>query len=252
MRWYVSKHGETKGPFDKTDIIAAITAGQIGPDDTVCQEGTEDWLPVRELGAFAAAVPLKPMEAVVPAAVEPAARAPSVQREALSRRSATGGPNGILWIDRSEKVGRLVLWLVLAAAVLLVPVEYIKQRRVEAELRETVRKEEIQRARTEKERAERSERLSFDSFKPALRFLDNATGRLWFSNVSNRTGVVCVAGVATNPNTKMSTESLPACKVVTAYASNIELAVMFAGGDLRVICKDVTCDLAFKEVPDVK
>jgi len=156
------------------------------------------------------------------------------------------------WIDRSEKVGRLILWLVLAAAVLLVPIEYIKQRRVEAALRETVRKEEVQREKAEKEKAERSERLPFDSFKPALRLLDNATGRLWFSNVSSRTGVVCVAGVATNPTTRMSTESLPACKVVTPYASNIELAVMFAGGDLRVICKDVTCDLAFKEVGDIK
>jgi hypothetical protein len=60
-----------------------------------------------------------------------------------------------------------------------------------------------------------------------------------------------VAGIATNPNTKETSESLPACKVVTPYASNIELTVMFAGGDLRVLCKDVTCGFSFKEIPDV-
>ena len=57
MRWYVSRQGETKGPYDKADIIKAVAAGQIGLDDTLCQEGTQEWLPVRDLGAFAAAAP---------------------------------------------------------------------------------------------------------------------------------------------------------------------------------------------------
>lgn len=158
----------------------------------------------------------------------------------------------MIWIDRFEKIARIILWLVVAAAVLLVPIEYIKQQRVESALREAIRKEDLSRARAEKEKAEKSDRLPLESLRPALRVLDGVTGRLWFSNVSNRTGVVCVAGVATNPNTKQTSESLPACKVVTPYASNIELAVMFAGGDLKVICKDVACDINFKEVPDVK
>lgn len=250
MRWYVSRQGKTQGPYDKADIIAAIGAGKIGPEDTVCQEGTEDWLLVRDLGAFAAAVPAPaPVTSVPQPAKTVTAQRPG---EDVGRVANTERGGAMLWIDRVEKLGRLVLWLVLAAAVLLVPIEYIKQRRAEAGMRELVRKEDLQRAKTEKEKAEKSDRLPFESFRPALQLLDGSAGRLWFSNVSNRSGVVCVAGIATNPSTKQSTESLPACKLVTPYASNIELTVMFAGGDLRVICKDVTCNIGFKEVADVK
>ena len=252
MRWYVSRHGKTKGPYDKADIIAAIGAGQIGPDDTVCQEGTEEWLPVRDLGAFAAAVPVAPLATASQVAAEPTGAPTARAEKAPSRRAVSERPEPMVWIDRCEKVGRFVLWLVLAAAVLLVPIEYIKQQRAESALREAVRKEELLRAKAEKEKAEKSERLPLESMRPALTLLDGATGRIWFSNVSARSGVVCVAGIATNPTTKQTSESLPACKLITPYASNVELTVMFAGGDLRVICKDVTCGFTFKEVPDVK
>jgi hypothetical protein len=85
---------------------------------------------------------------------------------------------------------------------------------------------------------------------PQLMLLDGSTGRLWFTNVSSRAGVVCVVGIATNPTTKTSTESLPACRSITAYATNVEITVMFAGGDLRSVCQGVSCSLRFEDVPD--
>lgn len=161
----------------------------------------------------------------------------------------------MLWIERLEKLGRLLLWLVLAGTIAIVPVAYINARRAETALQETIRKEELQRAKAEKaekEKAEKSERLPLSTVQPALMALDGAKGNLWFTNVSNRSGFLCVVGVATNPSSKQSTESMAACKLVTPYASNIELTVVFAGADLRFICKETTCSLSFKDAPEAK
>jgi hypothetical protein len=161
----------------------------------------------------------------------------------------------MLWIERLEKLGRSVLWLVLAATIVIVPIEYIKTRRAETALQDTIRKEELQRVtaeKAEKEKAERPERLPLSTVEPSLMALDGSTGKLWFTNVSNRRGFLCVVGVATNPSSKQSTESIAGCKPVTPYASNMELPVIFAGADLRFICKDATCSLSFKDAPEAK
>jgi hypothetical protein len=67
MRWYLNRQGKLKGLFEKAKIIEAISAGRIALDDMLCQEGTEEWIPVRDLGAFAAAAPqeAESIEAVV-------------------------------------------------------------------------------------------------------------------------------------------------------------------------------------------
>jgi hypothetical protein len=250
MRWYLSRQGKLKGLFEKAKIIEAISAGRIALDDTLCQEGTEEWIPVRDLGAFAAAAPPAEAEPDATPSNDPSPPVPSQHQES----SRTAGP-GLVWIDRGEKIARLLLWLTLAAATLIVPIEYIKQRRFEAEVRESVRREDGERARrekaaaeAEKAHAEKSIRMSLSG--PELMALDGSTGRLWFTNVSSRAGVVCVVGIATNPTTKASAESLPACKPITAYATNVEIAVMFAGSELRSVCQGVTCSLRFQDVPD--
>ncbi|MES1184507.1 MAG: DUF4339 domain-containing protein [Myxococcales bacterium] len=250
MRWYLSRQGKTKGPYEKDKIIEAISAGHIALDDTLCQEGTEDWIPVRDLGAFAAAAPPPVVE---PATVAPSNPGPPVQATRREPDRAAGA--GVVWIDRGEKIARLLLWLTLAAATLIVPIEYIKQRRFEADVRDSVRREDAARAQREKAaaeaakaQAEKSIRMSLSG--PELMLLDGSTGRLWFTNVSSRAGVICVVGIATNPTTKASAESLPACKAITAYATNVEIAVMFAGGELRAVCQGVACSLRFQDVPD--
>jgi hypothetical protein len=250
MRWYLNRQGKIKGLFEKAKILEAISAGRITLDDTLCQEGTEEWIPVRDLGAFAAAAPLPVAE---PAAAPPDEPGPIVR--ANSREPSRAASAGLVWIDRGEKIARLLLWLALAAAMLIAPIEYIKQRRFEAEVRESVRREDLERARREKAAAEAAKAQTEKSIRMSpsgaqLMLLDGSTGRLWFSNVSSRAGVVCVVGIATNPTTKASTESLPACKAITAYATNVEIAVMFAGGELRSVCQGVNCSLRFEDVPD--
>lgn len=102
----------------------------------------------------------------------------------------------MIWIDRIEKAGRLVLWLTLASAVVLVPVMYINQ----SQSAEETRKAEQARAKEDeakaKEDAERSDRLSVASLGTIITSLNESTaiGRVWFSNVSPRNGVVCLVG----------------------------------------------------------
>lgn len=154
-------------------------------------------------------------------------------------------------IDRLEKLGRLVLWLTLASAVVLVPIIYIRQRTEEAARAELAAQNEQRRALEAKE-AEKSVRLSLASMGDVIHRLSTATatGHIAFSNVSPRSGVVCIAGVATNPDTNAKTESLASCKRVGAYDTNVDMQVSFAGGDLSAVCKGVTCAFTFREVPD--
>lgn len=155
-------------------------------------------------------------------------------------------------IEKLEHGGRLVLWLSLASAVMLAPIMYIRQRGVESQLAETARQEELAKAKEAEKAAQRSDRLSFASMGPVIRALNASTavGELWFSNVSPRSGVVCVAGIATNPSSGEKTESLATCKQVPAYATNVEMQVMFAGGVIAPLCKGVTCSFTLREVPD--
>ena len=160
----------------------------------------------------------------------------------------------MLWIDRFEKVGRLVLWLTLASTVVILPLEYIKQKRSESQLQEAARKEALALEKELKAKAEKSDRLPLAGMFPLMRALNtaNASGYVWFTNVSPRAGVVCVTGLATNPTTKQVASSLPACISVLPYASGVELKLMFAGGELRDTCKNVDCAFSVTDTPDVK
>lgn len=157
----------------------------------------------------------------------------------------------MIWVDRIEKVGRVVLWLTLASAVVLVPITYIKQRSAETQLAEAARKEALSEAKRAKdeEAARKPARLTLDSMGTAIRALDTGRARanVWFSNVSARSGFVCVTGVVTNPTTSADTESLSTCKSVEAYASNVEIPLMFAGANLEEVCRGGGCKLTLKE-----
>lgn len=152
------------------------------------------------------------------------------------------------WTDRLERLGRLALWLSLASAVVLVPIIYGRMRAEEAQKAELARQDA---ERLAKEGAKEG-RLTLQSMGPVMRALNTlgANGRVWFSNVSDGSGVVCVVGIVTNPTTKATTESLATCKQVSPYASNVELQVEFAGGELEPLCKGVTCSLSLRDVPD--
>ena len=159
----------------------------------------------------------------------------------------------MLWIERVEKLGRLVLWLTLAAAVVLVPVEYIKQRRAETQLQETQRLEAKAIEKELKAKAEKSDRLPLKGMPSVMRSLNvqSASGHVYFTNVSPRSGYVCITGIATNGSTKETTTSMPSCVAVAPYASMVEVKLLFAGSELEAVCKTGGCNLGLEDTPDV-
>ena len=154
------------------------------------------------------------------------------------------------WIDRFEKLGRLLLWLTISLVLVAMPVAFVKRHRGEQELRESLQKAEVQLAEALKPRKpEAPARLPLSSMGTFLSSLNQSTaaGHLWFTNVSSQAGVVCVQGVAGNPATRKFSTSLPACHEVGAYASAVHITVMFAGGDLAEACGKTACRLTFVE-----
>src|SRR5688500_8037618 len=99
-------------------------------------------------------------------------------------------------VDRLEKIGRLVLWLTLAATCVIIPLEYGKrqaaaQREATAaeQAQEALRAqlEELKRAAAEK-REQGPERITLESIGPFMHVLDEERSRadIWFTNVSPR------------------------------------------------------------------
>lgn len=132
------------------------------------------------------------------------------------------------WLDHVEKAARVVLWLSIASACVIAPIQYISFRnaekraatKAEAELQELVKKGE---ARVEeREKRTKSRRLTLASMGAYISGLSYsaAQGNLWVTNVSPRTGVLCVYGVAQDPEGSKTSESLPVCHEVGAYAAS--------------------------------
>jgi hypothetical protein len=163
-------------------------------------------------------------------------------------------------LDRIEKGGRLVLWLSLASACLIAPIEYARQHRAEVEMQEARRKADDEREkqkadeeRKTKEATGENDRLTLASMGAFLRRLDYSTGEghVYFTNVSPRAGYVCLVGSARNNTTKAETTSLASCQHVAPYGSGVTMAVNFAGGELRDTCPNgnASCDFNFVEAP---
>jgi hypothetical protein len=161
-----------------------------------------------------------------------------------------------VWIDRIEKLGRLMLWLALAAAVVILPIEYVNSKReatkAEQDLKDEAKKADERADALEKAKAE-SPRIALASLGTFLTGINysKAEGGLYFTNVSPRAGVLCVVGVAQDPGTKETATSIAGCQAVTPYAS-AHLSVEFAGGDLTNTCPKSNCLLTFKEATEAK
>jgi hypothetical protein len=164
-----------------------------------------------------------------------------------------------MWIDRIEKVGRIVLWLSLASACILAPIEYVRLHMAEAESRDALKRaEDAMKADAEKaeKAAHEPHRIAIASMGMYLSAVNpNAPGeqgKLWLTNVSPRSGVLCVSGVATNRTSKLSATSLPTCAKIEPYSSS-HVEIMFASGDLLAACpKQGDCELSVRDVPDAK
>ena len=96
-------------------------------------------------------------------------------------------------------------------------------------------------------------RLKLDSLRPVMSGLvvPQSIGKVWFTNASPRVGVVCVQGTAVNEKTRQAVKSLPACAPVAAYASAVNMEVMFAGRELAPVCPDSNaCRLVVDDAPE--
>lgn len=151
-----------------------------------------------------------------------------------------------------ERAGRLILWLTLAAVCITIPIGMFGRDKAAAEaLAQEKAAAEAKQKKADAlaaEEAKKPERLLLSSMGGIIRGLDRNVGSVWFTNASARAGVVCVDGVATHVNGQ-TTESLTACQVVEPYASNVKIALMFAGGDIRKVCPNDDCTLSVKDAP---
>jgi len=270
---------EASDPVSLSKIRRGLHLGKLTMDMEVARVGTERWEPVLSLIARYEPVPRAdesaPFSALsgdvsppplsgpgIPAPVAPAvvhvappalASFPAGASEAEARRLPTP------IVDRIEKGARAALWLTLAFTFLGVPVSYWRSQRGEAAFREERDRAEAKfRDELAKERALHAPQptavLPIASFGSALSVLNHAKaeGHTWFSNVSARSGVVCLEGVATNPTTQRSTTSLASCASVAAYASDVHVGFMFGGRNLEEICPKATCDFSVKDASESK
>lgn len=165
----------------------------------------------------------------------------------------------MLWIDKTEKLGRFLLWIVISAVLIIgfavAPLMYVKQSSKETELRKALDESASKLAAAVKEQAEPpSQRISIESMGPLMTGLNykTAQGLLWFTNVSPRSGIVCVKGRAHNSESKRTAGSLASCRKVDPYAS-IEMEVAFAGAELAHVCPNGGgCSFSVEDVPDVE
>lgn len=155
-------------------------------------------------------------------------------------------------VDGLEKAGRLALWLALATAIVLTPLGMRAQAKEAARAAEQASadlKAEQKRVRAEQEKqaAEKLARLSIKSMGELLTGKGASTAQVWFTNVSPRSGFVCVIGRAKSP--KGETSSLPACEHVEPYsAATIKMA--FATDSIAHLCPQFDCAFAVEDAPD--
>lgn len=167
----------------------------------------------------------------------------------------------VSWSDRIEQTARVLLWLAIASACVIVPVAYVNEKRaeskVEADLQAAAKQavakaDQLEKTKEKEEADNKPHRLTLASMGPYMSGINysSAQGNLWFTNVSPRTGVLCVVGLAADPEVSVKTsESLPACQEVGAYAA-VHVSLTFANGDLNGACPKSNCRLTFKEAPE--
>jgi hypothetical protein len=159
-------------------------------------------------------------------------------------------------VDRLEKIGRFALWVALAALCVLMPIGMHRQHKETTRLvdqaREELAKEKKQAADKEKdkENEKKPKRLSIKTMGPFLSGMDGATGHVWFTNASARSGVVCLQGSASRQGTDGVATAIPACELVGPYVTNVKMSLLFAGGEVRAICPNGDCTLSVKDAPE--
>ena len=155
-------------------------------------------------------------------------------------------------IDRLEKVGRFVLWLVISGVLIvgfaIVPLQMVKRADVETNLQKAIAKLEDQLVEASKP-SPKPGLLKLDSMGPIMRglYFSDSEGRAWFTNVTPREGYVCAIGITMADQGDVSASSLPACVKVDPFSS-ASLKMQFASGELKAACPEGKgCSLVLKD-----
>ncbi len=169
----------------------------------------------------------------------------------VARGAAVRVTTRSMLIDKLEKAGRFVLWLTLTAAVVLGIVGAKRwseeTKTVQAEL--AASKDELRKALEPKG----PERLPPAGMGPYHSWLStvSAVGHGMFTNVSPRSGHICLQGVLQHPDGQRVVTSLPACAVVNPYAS-FKIEAPFLMSQIEELCgKDnrAGCRVSFIDAP---
>lgn len=49
VKYYLSSSDHVTGPYEKAELVDSFKYGMISPDSTVCEEGSDEWLPISSL-----------------------------------------------------------------------------------------------------------------------------------------------------------------------------------------------------------
>ena len=157
-----------------------------------------------------------------------------------------------MWADKLEKITRSLLWSALSVAFIGIPFAMASQFDKQKSLNEAVKKAEENLA-AEREKKAEPVRWPFDISKQMqLSGIDlkENRGYFYFTNISPKAGVICLAGIATNTETNESTESLASCQDIKAYSS-VEVIFTFASNNLKAVCGEGVCRLTVRSIPDI-
>ena len=51
-QWYYSKDGVHEGPVSRAEIVRLVESGDLPPAVLVCQKGSMNWQPIRDVPSF--------------------------------------------------------------------------------------------------------------------------------------------------------------------------------------------------------
>ncbi len=159
-------------------------------------------------------------------------------------------------LDRIEKGARVALWLAIASACLIGLIAYMNEKRAqsktEASLQEELKNSEAHADELVKTAAAKPKRLTLASMGTQMSGIiySRSEANLWFTNVSEREGPLCVVAHAQDPDVSVKTATTNAeCTMIKPYSS-AHLSLQFAGADLATACPKQNCSLTFGEAPE--
>lgn len=148
--------------------------------------------------------------------------------------------------EKIERVARTILWLVLAVAIVVIPLGILNSKSEVDPEKETM-KEALKVAEdkiAELLAPKEPERFPVKNVGIYLSGLDHRTavGAMTFTNTTSKSGFLCLKGVTINPSAGKKSESIPNCRKIDPYESNIKIQFPFAGQELKNVCpKEEDC-----------